>query len=543
VNLEYKEFPIALDAWAFGYMKLSTGQVTTLLINDTIYFYNQTLSLQPFTDYVSWVIMVKSVGLTGYPPAMMNVSFVDFAPDYSCSFGTCIGGTKLYTCIDLKGVAPTTVSSVSCLGVNQTIDLGFEEASPVTEQSCVKSTYPFCFDAINNISAGLPYNPAWKVFPFDISGSGLNYYFATMVSGGSKGSFSFKMWSIPPSPPVQPTLINSSIITCDNVSVGSIPDTFLDNISATFFTSHNFTFPSDTMHILVDTKACAAPVVQYDGWCGKSCFGYLGNCSIQPKKDYFISVYDNTALQSILIYNAQAGDNWTTKDIDISNHITNPTHQYTLILGVGNYPQDIYSPYSWCVQFDNVRLFNSENSTIEDLCVQLYGLPCSNLTASQLANVNAHFCQANVCVGNDRKISSLQNGICVSDILLNDSSCFQSNPANKITGSQSIFLPISSIADVSVGNTTLSESAKAGGYGFALVFFTPIFWIMLICSLVMAVVAKYSKHMEIGVGAGLFILIAFTLVLPELIWITIVLIIITSYIVGRSILKAVSGIG
>jgi hypothetical protein len=87
----------------------------------------------------------------------------------------------------------------------------------------------------------------------------------------------------------------------------------------------------------------------------------------------------------------------------------------------------------------------------------------------------------------------------------------------------------------------MAQSVQAAGFGFALVFLTPIFWIMLICSIVMIIATYYTKHMEIGVGAGLFILVAFTLALPELIWVTIVLLVISAYIVGRSLVKVVSG--
>jgi len=280
------------------YYNTNTGINTLLLTYSHVSAanFNTSLSLEPLANYLlncEWAISSGGSNTNrDFPPLNFTLIINDITPDYSCAFTACSNGSRQYVCTDLKGNYPDIITDISCLGVNQTINLGFEDRRPVTEQACVKANWFICNDVINNISAGLPDAPEWSVFPFNVSGTGLNHYFATMVSGGSRGSFSFRMWSIPPSPPVQPTLLNSTSIVCDNVSVGSIPDTFIPGLNATFFTARNFTFPSDTMHILFDVKRCSEPVVQYDGWCGKSCYSYLGNCSIAPKGDYFVSVYE-----------------------------------------------------------------------------------------------------------------------------------------------------------------------------------------------------------------------------------------------------------
>jgi hypothetical protein len=517
--------------------------VTTFLFScgGTASELNYSMALQSLTEYrliCSYYLYNAVVNPWSMPPLPFFMIISDIVPDYSCAFTSCSNGSRQYVCTDLKGNFPDTITDIDCLGVNQTIEMGFEDIRPVTEQVCVKANWFICNDIINNISAGLPHSPDWSVFPFNISGTGLNQYFATMVAGGSKGSFSFRMWSIPPSPPVQPTLLNSTSIVCDNVSVGSIPDIFVPGLNATFFTARNFTFPSDTMHILFDVKKCSEPVVQYDGWCGKSCFSYLGNCSISPKGGYFVSVYDNTLGQTAVLYTDISADNWSSRDMDVSNHITYPDHSYTLIFGVGEYPQDAYSPYSWCSQFDNVRLFNAVNGSLDEICLSLYGAVCDELSPAQLANVQAHYCQSNACQGNNRVISSLQSDVCVSQTIYNDSACVSANPANKTTGSQSIFSPISSIADGG-----LSDNWKAAGFGFALIFLTPVFWLLLIVAAVMMIAAYYTKHMEIGIGAGLLMLCAFTFTMAELLPITVILVVITVYLIGRSVVKTVAGGG
>lgn len=109
---------------------------------------------------------------------------------------------------------------------------------------------------------------------------------------------------------------------------------------------------------------------------------------------------------------------------------------------------------------------------------------------------------------------------------------------------QSLFVPICSIAN-SIANTTtnqtLAQSYQAGGYGFVLLFLTPIFWLMIIVVGIMTAVSWVTGHMEIGMGSGILLLIGFTLVFPELLFLTIIMTVIAGYIVGRAVVKAVSG--
>ena len=191
-------------------------------------------------------------------------------------------------------------------------------------------------------------------------------------------------------------------------------------------------------------------------------------------------------------------------------------------------------------------MFNAENSTPDMIALQLYGKPYDELSPSQKTTVQNQYCSSTQCVGNDLHLNSIQNGVCVSKVETNNPTCVQQAQQQATAGNQSIFVPIGSIANAIVNSTTnqtLAQSVQASGFGFALVFITPIFWIMLICAIVMSLTAYYTKHMEIGVGAGLFILIAFTFALPELVLITIILIVITAFLVGRTVVKTVAGGG
>jgi low temperature requirement protein LtrA len=90
-------------------------------------------------------------------------------------------------------------------------------------------------------------------------------------------------------------------------------------------------------------------------------------------------------------------------------------------------------------------------------------------------------------------------------------------------------------------NQTLGQSIAASGFGFVLVFLTPIFWIMLVITGVMSLVGYYTRHMELGAFAGILIMVAFAMVFPELFWISIVMIVIAGFLVAREVGRAVSG--
>jgi hypothetical protein len=109
---------------------------------------------------------------------------------------------------------------------------------------------------------------------------------------------------------------------------------------------------------------------------------------------------------------------------------------------------------------------------------------------------------------------------------------------------QSIYMPICSIANTVVNTTsniTLSQSLQGGGYGFVLLFLTPIFYIMLIVIGIMILASWATKHMEVGLASGVGMMIVMAVVFPELVWITIVMIVIAGFIVGRTVVKAVQG--
>jgi hypothetical protein len=109
---------------------------------------------------------------------------------------------------------------------------------------------------------------------------------------------------------------------------------------------------------------------------------------------------------------------------------------------------------------------------------------------------------------------------------------------------QSIFSPICSIGNLVMNTTTnitLSQSLMGGGYGFVLLFITPIFYIMMLIVGIMIMASWVTKHMEVGVASGVVMMIVMATVFPELVWITIVVVVISGFIVGRQVIRAVNG--
>jgi hypothetical protein len=275
---------------------------------------------------------------------------------------------------------------------------------------------------------------------------------------------------------------------------------------------------------------------------GQACYG---GCSVEPKGNYFITVVDVTTNTVVLNYNdVSIKENWTTIKIDVSN-IINQNHNYRVIVGVSPPSGWVYDTDPYCSYFDNLRLFNQEFSTLDEICLNMFGQPCDQLTPEELAQAQAVFCSPpQECIGNDLYTNSLFNGVCVSKIYTNEPSCVSQQQNQIITGNQSLFMPIGSICAQIINTTTnqtYCDATKASGFGFFLVFLTPIFWLMLLIIGVMTGVTWVSKHMEVGLGSGILLLVGFTLVFPELLFITIAIVVIVGFIVGRTVVKAVVG--
>lgn len=515
-NVEIQYYVYQTGTWTArgGYLDATTLASTQLfVVAGGSSYQNYSLSLIPDTEYVAWVRGTSNV-LQGValPVNVINITVLDYQPNYVCTNWTaCITAVQSRTCTDTKGGSPDIEQTRVCLPENESIMLGFEEYYPEQAYNCIPNVFPLCSllgYVLVNQSVYYPDLPRWTVF-----NPAPQQYYTTITSGeATQGSRSLKMWYIPPSPPDHPTFSGNATV-CGNVTSGTYPLVTMYGINASFFASYNFTFPTELMALQFDVKKCAEQVVQFDGWCGRSCFSF--NCTDSPIGDYIVSLYDQINGTNLFYYTGRAVDNWTTIDIDLNGKVTAGVN-YTLNLAVSPLPINPYTAYGDCVYFDNVKIIN-----------RVTPIECT---------------QEETCIGNDRYVQILENNICISKIYYNDSECIEAQVP--VAGNQSIFTPISSIANAIVNTTTnqtLSQSLQAQGFGFTLLFLTPIFWIFMIIVAIMSVISYYTRHMEIGGVAGLLTLIAVTTIFPELLWVTVVIIVIAGYIIGRTVVRAVQG--
>lgn len=527
----------------YGYIR-PDNTVIELGYNSTQMSVKYDLTLEYDEEYVAWIETETTSGDAFYvPPPWFNISVSAYEPNLVCEpWSTCENYQQTRLCNDTNGIVPPFFQTRNCIAVNQTAVLGFENYYiPAQRQICQPIWFPLCgmsgyegFGALANVTVLFPDNPRWSIVPDNPL-----YYITTITSEtATLGSRSLKLWYIPQSPyNDQPTNVNGTIL-CQNTTYGTYPEIYRE-VNTTFMASYDFTFPSSTMKLMFDVKRCDNNVVQYDNWCGLRC--YAQNCSIQPSGDFFARLYDQAEQRNVFELTKEASLNWTTYIVPLGSNIVEDRN-YTLSFSVLPLPINPTTGEGNCVYFDNVRLINEQTSVYDDWAEQYYNTTWEDLTDEEKQAILLVEC-VNECIGNDYHVRTIQGLTCIETIQLNESSCVTQYQQQQI-GNQSIFLPISSIANTIVNTTTnetLSHSIQAGGYGFVLVFLTPIFWIFMVIIAVMIVASYYTKHMEIGGVAGMLLLVAFAAYFPELIWITIVIIIIGAYLIGRQIVKVVSG--
>jgi hypothetical protein len=148
------------------------------------------------------------------------------------------------------------------------------------------------------------------------------------------------------------------------------------------------------MTISFDVKRCSETVVQYDGWCGKSCYGYQGNCT-DPEGTYNFRIVNASAPNNIIVdYFGEALDNWNTQVVDMSNLGLNENDTYNLIFAVN--PENYYDARAHCVYFDDVKIEFLQGA-----------IPC----------------EENYCDGEDLYIPQLINNTCVYQIRYDSIEC------------------------------------------------------------------------------------------------------------------------
>jgi len=552
VTLEYNVnyFCSSGNTWWGGYFRPNTNTSTQLFFaNPPPLYHKSSVNLEINTNYVQYAYWTTGTyNFCNEAAPIMNVTINDYTPNYVCgNWSACEAGYQTRICIDTKGGMPNQVQSRSCLAANQTIVMGFEDFTQDTDtvKECNKYWYLIgCGWFVENRTVWQPDNPRWNIIASSLAG----LYVATVTQSDTEGisaplgSRFLKMWYMPPYWAEHPTFVNATW-QCYNFSGGTPSWVVYENINSSFFASYDFTFPSPSMSIYFDVRKCPSQVVQYDTgfWCGKACYG---NCTAEPKGNYWVGLLDITNDTWVLRYDGiSIAENWTRINMDVTN-IIQEGHQYRLYLAVEP-PNSWYGdPDGYCSYFDRVLLYNAQYSTKDEIALDLFGKLYNELTDEQKVAVDQAYCSTpQECKGNDLYIYTLQNDVCVSQVYYNHTTCIQQQQA---AAQQSLFQPISSIAHTIVNTTTnqtVEEYVSESGFGFTLVFLTPIFWVLLFTSIFTMLAAWITKHMEIGITTGLLILLAFTLAGYFPAWLFVILIVIGGYIVGRTVVKAVTGGG
>jgi len=504
---------LALLSASYGYYELSdVGTFVSLVSTGT----TGSLTLKTNTEYIFFIGGYTTSPGTVYNSPDLNISINIYSPAWSCSaWSECSGGLQHRTCEDPLGKIPDKVEYQGCLEeALATANLGFEEFVSMAgypNKECIKTWYPFCLNGVVDIDWEIPVG--WYVVnPF-------NRYFLDMTDEtASEGSRSLKMWYIPPSVvPEWPALT-----VCNYTNEGSYPQIYQDVSNNTFFVEYDIVFPSPYMTMDFDVKGCSEPPVKYDGWCGKQCQGYQGNCTETPSGKYIFNLIDTVIPETLVNYYGETGLEWETLHIDITDIGIIPGRVYRLVFAIS--PENVYDGHANCVYFDNIR----------------YSVRATELN-----------CDNPQCVGINRYAPKLINDVCIFEVEYDSPECLSGTAKTKAENYQEYCIPGTTTLNTynnvtkeweKTENSTfcIQENKEAKIYepnsldqlwGFSLFIFAPVVIGLIIALVASAFLIRWTKISE---GSGMVFLIMFLSILSveSLIgffpfWITIVLILIS----------------
>lgn len=389
-DISFDHYWVAFEA--IGYYDLETETYVNLTAP-----YSGALSLQPNTWYAFYSHGNPGVGNKKGMNA--NISVEVYEPDWVCSpWSDCDLGLQTRTCIDPLGKIPNKIESQGCFDTAiADVLLGFEEGvePPAYIRKCELQWWPACIGGYIDISDTMEYPQNWNII-----NPSLNYFIKMTGEYATEGSRSLQMWYIPPMWAYQ---YPGSI--CNWSNSGKIPQIY-KGLNDSFFVEFNVTFPSTYMTIDYDVKRCAYPVTQYDGWCGKQCYGYNGNCSEDAVRGEYVSILTNPTTGEIIYeFYDEADLSWGTKHIDLSYSNITTGETYNLAFAV--YPRHLTDAYGHCIYLDNVRL---------------------SIREADLS------CDANFCVEVDLYKPKILNQTCVYEIEYNSPECLSEE--NRILAEQ-----------------------------------------------------------------------------------------------------------
>jgi len=483
----------------YGYYELSdTGSYISLsILSDKLF-------LKENTDYVFYAHAVPLITTSTVEPPNITIGINVYYPDWVCGeWSECEYGQQQQTCYDPLGKIPNKIEYRGCIETAYfELLLGFEEGQDPTTpyiRKCELQWYPFCTEGYTDIAGTIEYPANWNVI-----NPSYNHFLRLSSEYATEGSRSLQMWYIPPMWAYQypPAICNWS-------NYGKVPQIY-KGVNESLFVSYNITFPSPYMTIDYDVKRCEFPVVQYEGWCGKQCYGYNGNCSESAVKGEYVNVLFNPNTSEIIYeFYDEAALSWGQKHIDLTGSNITVGETYNLVFAV--YPEHLTDAYGHCIYLDNVKisLRTAELECEDSYCigVDLYKTKQLNQTCVYEIEYNSLECLEEA----DRILAQEFQDYCVDEDLysynndtneweetLNATYCIEQEQESSIYDPLGIVEPIRAIVEPM-------------GLGFVLFFAAPVF-IALIIAIVGAfyVVDKLSFDKQ---GTGLVFLITFLSIL------------------------------
>lgn len=524
IEYEYDSGSLYAAFEKYGYYETADPSGTFIELTST----NDRLYLKADTNYVFYSHGTAGTG-GGYTPTI-NISINVYTPSWLCSdWSECSSGQQFRTCTDPSGKVPAKIEYQGCLDeALASAVLGFEDyidMSAYPQKECNKLWWPLCGDGVVNVNWNVPVG--WYVVnPYE------RRFIDMSTEAASEGSRSLKMWYIPPS-----TVPDSATRTyCNWSNEGSYPQIYQDVSNTTFSIQYNITFPSSYMTFDIDTKACLETPIKYDGWCGKECYGYQGNCTEIPSGKYIIILFDTVTLEHIVEYYGEAGTGWGTTLFDVSDKGIIPGRDYRLVLAIS--PETVYDGHANCVYFDNLKY---------------------SVRASELS------CETPSCVGIDRYVPHLIDDVCVYDIEKNSPECLSGSTKTKAENYQDYCIP-DTLTLNHYNNATgeweqtlnssvcIAESEESGIYEpntfDQLLDFSYLIYAPIVISLIIAVVGAGILVWKIKVneGSGLIFIVTFLSILTVEslvglfpIWFVIVLIVVSGAAIAFYMSRTMGG--
>lgn len=582
-------------------MKYSTGAITTLNTSSVTCTWGSPQSLYtnitgttPVDEDEMYMLILEwfhdDGGKISYDnfrlPTFANISIYTYHADWNCTeWSDCINGSQYRQCYDLNDKSLPKTEYQSCFEfAEEQVFLGFSEYENVDVWYCSESSllqgcgmtseirerkYPSGWFVTSNLTTDSPTGRTAYLGDY-IDMSTTNYY------EEDEGTIetSLKIWYIPRKswlPRYNESGLNE--VLCNETTQGQIPQVYRDDINESFWIANNITVLSPYMYFSFRVMKCQDPVLQTTG--GFGCFG-LGltkGCN-DTGIDYYTwdgcheSPYSSVGVALVEYDNGTYGDYLVFEGINVdANNFEDGYYEYFIndlnisssyVLAFSEpTPQGIEEPDSYCVYIDDVNVnFRNEPVICESRCEDDYdGDGINDYTYIRATPIGEDSCKISVikahpdCVPSDvrdeaedyedfcvgTKLYTYNNETFEYDIIEDADYCIeQYQQEQQLEESTS---PIQLFEDYGI-----TDYMTESGFGFAIIFITPIFWTFIIALLIGAVVTYYSESFELGLAGFMGILILASM--PQFgifpFWFIIVFIVIGGISFARFVTKAFS---